>query len=281
MFQEEKRDWNSTAAAWRKWQPISEKAARMATERMLDMADISSGDKIIDFATGLGDTAAACARRVGPEGTVFATDGANEMLILARQFIATQAITNITFDLVNFDDLKIKETGFDAGVCRWGLMFAKDLVRTLSSIRRLLRPGGKFAAIVWGEPERAEVQSLANRILMESLGLPLMPTGKGTPFALSDRASLEMDFATSGFTYVESETIAIAYDFRSSEEYVRYRRERSNLEKRIAHCAKKDRENAWALVAAEAEKLARPDKTIRLVSEANIVVGQSSVQQYF
>ena len=49
---------------------------------------------------------------------------------------------------------------FDAGICRWGLMFAEDLVATLSSLRGLLRPGGCFAAIVWGPPERGRLEDV-------------------------------------------------------------------------------------------------------------------------
>ena len=60
MADDEKRDWNSTAAGWKKWHAVSEKAAQSATENMLNMAGVSEGDRVIDFATGLGDTAIVC-----------------------------------------------------------------------------------------------------------------------------------------------------------------------------------------------------------------------------
>jgi enediyne biosynthesis protein CalE5 len=281
MSQNQKRDWNSTAAGWKKWQPISENAARTATETMLDMAGIQSGDRVIDFATGLGDTAAACARRVGPTGQVLATDGADAMLEFARGYMVELELPNVSFAKVNFNDIAVEESGFDAGICRWGLMFAEDLVATLSSLRGLLRPGGRFAAIVWGPPERAEVQTLTNTVLMESLGLPEVETGKGTPFALSDRDALEQDFVKAGFSNVESQAVSVVYDFKSAEEYVRYRRERSSLDKNIAHCPEADRERAWESVKAAARKRARPDRSVRLVSETIVIAGQNAVQQYF
>lgn len=281
MSNSEKRDWNATAAGWKKWHAISEKAARTATEAMLDMADVSSGDRVLDLATGLGDTAAACARRVGPTGTVLATDGAANMLENAAAFIADQGLNNVTFAVANFNDLKIKDAGFDAGLCRWGLMFADDLHVTLSAIRETIRPGGNFAAIVWGPPERAEVQSLTNRVLMESLGLPPVETGAGTPFALSDRDKLEHSFTKAGFANVETQAVSVVYEFKSAEEYVQYRRERSSLDAKIAHCLEADREKAWAAVAAEARKKSRPDRSVRFVSEAIVAAGQNPVQQYF
>ena len=281
MSQTQKRDWNSTAAGWKKWQPISENAARSATETMLDMAGIQSGDRVIDFATGLGDTAAACARRVGPTGQVLATDGADAMLEFARGYMAELELPNVSFAKVNFNDIAVEDAGFDAGICRWGLMFAEDLVATLFSLRGLLRPGGCFAAIVWGPPERAEVQTLTNTVLMESLGLPPIPTGKGTPFALSDRDALEQEFARAGFSNVDSQTVSVVYDFKSAEEYVQYRRERSSLDKNIAHCPKADREKAWEAVTAAARKRARPDRSVRFVSGTTVIAGQNAVQQYF
>jgi ubiquinone/menaquinone biosynthesis C-methylase UbiE len=281
MSQTQKRDWNSTAAGWKKWQPISENAARTATETMLNMAGIQLGDRVIDFATGLGDTAVACARRVGPTGRVLATDGADAMLEFARGYMAELELPNVSFERVDFNDIAIEEAGFDAGICRWGLMFAEDLVATLSSLRGLLRPGGCFAAIVWGPSERAEVQTLTNTVLMESLGLPPVPTGKGTPFALSDRDALEQEFAKAGFSNVESQTVSVVYDFKSAEEYVQYRRERSSLDKNIAHCPEADRAKAWEAVTVAARKRARPDRSVRFVSETTVIAGQNAVQQYF
>ncbi len=281
MSEQEKRDWNATASGWKKWHAISEKAARVATETMLDMAGITEGDRVLDLATGLGDTGAACARRVGPQGNVLATDGAAAMLENAKLFIESQGLNNVTFKEANFNALDVGERGFDAAICRWGLMFAADLVASLTSIRGVLRPGGSFAAIVWGPPERAEVQTLTNRVLMETLGLPAVNTGKGTPFGLSDRNALERDFASAGFTNVDSQTVSVVYDFQSAEEYVSYRRERSSLESKIAHCTETEREKAWAAVTAAARARARPDRSVRFVSEAIVVAGQNAVQQYF
>ena len=281
MANNKDRNWNSNAAGWKKWHVISERAARTATEVMLEMASVSKGDRVVDFATGLGDVAAACVKKVGPSGHVLATDSASVMLDFAKEYIADQNLTNVEFQLANFDKLKLEAQNFDAGLCRWGLMFAKDLVVTLSSIRNVLRPGGRFGAIVWGPPERAEVQSLTNRVLMEELGLPPVDTGEGTPFALSNRFDLEQSFGKAGFTNIESQVVSVIYDFSSAEEYVQYRRDRSSLEKQIAHCPEAARERAWAAVVTDARKRARPDRSVRFLSETIVIAGQNAVQQYF
>ena len=281
MSEPGKRDWNSTADSWRKWHPFTERAVRPVTEAMLEMAAIGSGQCILDLATGLGAAAFAAARRAGETGSVLAVDKAEKMLANARALLAEEGLANVAFATGDLDALDIGETGFDAAICRWGLMFAADLDSTLSRIRGLLSPGARFAAAVWGPPDRCPTPTLANRVLMEALGLPPVSTGKGTPFALSDRAALENAFARAGFTSVDSQAVDFTYDFRNADEYVTYRRERTSLEGKIAHLPESERERAWAAVAAEARKLARPDRSIRLVNEGLVVVGQNSVQQYF
>jgi len=281
MADQEKRDWNSTAAGWKKWHAVSEKAAQSATENMLDMAGVSGGDRVIDFATGLGDTAIACARRVGDAGHVYATDAAVAMLEFAEDYASEQGLTNVSFSRADFNDLVVDQNAFDAGICRWGLMFASDLVASLRSIRGLLRPGGTFAAIVWGPPERADVHTLSNTVLMETLGEMPIPTGKGTPFALCDREELEGSFASAGFTNVESQVVSVVHEFQSAEDYARYRKERSSIGKRISHRSQADQDRAWAAVVDAAHERARPDHSVRFVSETIVVAGQNAVQQYF
>ena len=77
-------------------------------------------------------------------------------LEFAEEYALEHGLTNVSFGRADFNDLVVDENGFDAGICRWGLMFAADLVASLRSIRSLLRPGGTFAAIVWGPSERAK-----------------------------------------------------------------------------------------------------------------------------
>lgn len=281
MLGEKNRDWNSTAVGWHKWHSISEKAAQTVTETMFDMAEISKGDRVIDFATGIGDTAVACARRVGDTGYVLATDSAENMLEFAERYAAKERLDNISFERMDLDVLSVGETKFDAGICRWGLMFAKDVVASLTVIRGLLRPGGIFAAVVWGPPERAEVHTLSNTVLMRTLDEPPVPTGKGTPFALSDRSKLEEYFASAGYTNVESQTVSVFHDFQTAEDYAYYRRERSSIGDRISHRSQSDQERAWASVVEAARERARPDRSVRFVSETIVIAGQNAVRQYF
>jgi ubiquinone/menaquinone biosynthesis C-methylase UbiE len=55
------------------------------TERMLDLAGVGVGHRVLDVAAGTGEQTLAAARRVGPTGAVLATDVAAQMLALAAE----------------------------------------------------------------------------------------------------------------------------------------------------------------------------------------------------
>ncbi len=281
MTNEPKRDWNRTAAGWKKWHAVSERASSGLTAALLKLAEVEAGSRVLDLATGLGDTAMSTAEVVGEKGLVLATDKSEGMLEFARRAAAEKNYSQITVQTLDLEDFDSTLKGFDAALCRFGLMFVEDLVAALSNIREALVPGGRFAAGVWGPPETAPAHSISHRVLMSTLNLPAMSEGKGTPFALCDRTSLEESFAKAGFTSIESEIATVVYDFKDADEYVAYRRDRSTVKDRIGHLPEAEQARGWAAVAEAAKEYARPDGSVRFVNEAIAVVGQNAVQQYF
>jgi len=111
----------------------------------------------LDMATGTGEPALTIAKIVGAGGRVVGVDLSPDMLEVARERIASQEIENVTFQLNDDDNLPaFPDDSFDAAVCRFGLIFMPNPVAVLRGIRRILKPGRKASASVWGPPERAE-----------------------------------------------------------------------------------------------------------------------------
>src|SRR5207245_5836127 len=95
--------------------------------------------------------------------------------------MASQGLKNVTFQLNEHDDLPaLQDSSFDAAVCRLGLMFMPDPVRMLKAIRRVLKPGGKASAVVWGPPEKAPFFSVPMKAVAKQLHDP-KPAALGTP----------------------------------------------------------------------------------------------------
>jgi SAM-dependent methyltransferase len=85
-FREKQRDqWDGAAVGWNEWSEMIDKAAGGVSERLVEMADIKEGDRILDVAAGYGEPSLTAARKVGPEGSVVATDISSEMVGFGRE----------------------------------------------------------------------------------------------------------------------------------------------------------------------------------------------------
>ena len=52
---DQREGWNSVAEGWKEWwQPI-EKGAQKLSQRLIELAEIKSGQRILDIATGIGE----------------------------------------------------------------------------------------------------------------------------------------------------------------------------------------------------------------------------------
>ena len=63
------------------------------------------------------------------------------------QHINSFKIKNIKSICSTVEDISFEENEFDAIFCRYGLWIFKDVVAVLATIRKWLKPGGKFGII--------------------------------------------------------------------------------------------------------------------------------------
>jgi len=222
---DQKRDWDSAAAGWRKWWPVFEKAAQHVSDRLVDLAGIKPGDRVLDIATGNGEPAVTAARRVGPAGRVVATDQSGGMLAIARERAATLGIGNIDFRESDAESLALSERDFDAVVCRWGFMFMPDLAAALNGIRSRMKPGARLATAVWSTPDKVPMITVGAAIVRQLANLPPPPPNALDPLRLADTSILERALTASGFKSVTIERLQVVFEFASPEAFTQFRRE--------------------------------------------------------
>jgi len=260
------------AAAWDKWFPILEDGAQVLSDRMVALAGIQAGHRVLDIATGLGEPAATAARAVGPDGHVEGIDLSPGMLEFAQRRATRLGLANLSFREADANALDVSDSSYDAILCRWGLMFMGDLQATLRSFRGLLKQDGRIAAAIWGPPEDAPSLSMGNRVVLAALGLPPPNEGAGTPFALSDVDSAMNAFEAAGYDNVAGEWLPVTYTFQSVDEFIRFRRERSGpLEDRIAHFPSAERDAAWQKVAEATKGYADTEGVVRMANKAYVI----------
>ncbi|HEY7082208.1 MAG TPA: class I SAM-dependent methyltransferase [Nitrososphaeraceae archaeon] len=269
--------WNSTAQGYRKWWPHIEKAAQSLSNRLVELAEIRAGQRILDIATGIGEPALTAARIVGRTGHVLAIDISTEMLAIAKQRAIYNGLQNtIEYKETASQDLMLPDLSFNAVLCRWGLMFLPNLDSTLIEIHRSMLPGGKFVAAVWADAQKVPVISLAMQSIAESVRgatkrFPSLPN----PYSLSDEYRLTNLFIEAGFGNVRTGRVTITYEFASGDDYSQYCQAISaSASLVLSNESDKTRKLIWKNVADRATlNYTNTNGTITMDNECICVVG--------
>ena len=119
---------------------------RPAVERLIDVAGITPGARVLDAATGTGIAAIAAAQR---GAQITGVDFADELLQVAREQAAQQNLNAIQFDLADIEDLPYPDGTFDTVISSFGSIFAPRHAVVGQQLCRVLRPGGTLAFTAW------------------------------------------------------------------------------------------------------------------------------------
>jgi SAM-dependent methyltransferase len=215
--------WDAAAAGWNGQAPQIRAWLSEATAAMLDMADIRPAMRVLDLAAGAGDQSGDIARRVGPGGAVLATDISPRMLEAAAASLRAAHLTNVRTLLADGEALGLDDANFDAAACRLGLMFLDDPLRGLQTVRRALRPGGRFCAMVFSEPSTNPCIGLTVSIARRHAGLPMGdPYRPGSLMSLGKPGLIEALFRTAGFVDVEVRRVSAPFRLASVEAYLQF-----------------------------------------------------------
>lgn len=142
------------AQGWQKRWVAFERWAQPLSDRLMELAHIAPGHRVLDVATGIGEPAMTAAHQVGPSGRVVAIDQAPQMLKVAHERMQTAGIETVEFVEGDVEVVSLPPDSFDAVVCRWGLQFFHNPVDALMRLRNSLLPGGRLAVAIWGEPSQ-------------------------------------------------------------------------------------------------------------------------------
>ena len=214
--------WDGVAKGWKKWWKTFEKGGQKVSDKLVELAGVTSGQRVLDIATGIGEPALTACRKVGDSGYLLATDISPKMLAIGRERARHAGLNNIEFKEGDVATVAPPNSSFDAALCRWGLMFLPNLSTTLKNIQRSLVSGGKFATAVWAEPAKVPQLNIAMSTVREYLQLPLPHTETPGPFSLADLSKLKNFLLQAEFNDVKSEKIRVTFEFDSAEDYVRF-----------------------------------------------------------
>lgn len=218
--------WEAAAQAWDRWSPLLARWLGPATEVMMEAAGVVPGARVLDIAAGAGEQTLVAARRVGSAGHVLATDISPTILRYAKAAADKAGLANVdTRELDGERHDLLPAATFDAAISRVGLIYFPDQQRALAGIRHVLRPGGRFAAVVYSTPESNPFFALPVGIIRRRAQLPPPLPGQPGPFSLGGEGVLARALEQAGFRDVQVRKVDSPLRLPTAAECVRFERE--------------------------------------------------------
>ena len=247
-----REQWQAAAAAWHRWGPTLHDWLGQATDLMLDLAGVGPGTNVLDVAAGAGEQTLVAARRVGPLGHVLATDISPNILSFARESAIAERLTNVATQVLDGENLDLPAESFDVVISRVGLIYFPDQHKALTGMHRVLKPGGRVAAITYSTAENNKFFSVPVSIIRRRAQLPPPLPGQPGPFSLGASGVLQGALQRAGFHDIQVRIISAPLRLRTASECVRFERESFGaLHQMLAGVPESDRPSVWQEIETE------------------------------
>lgn len=204
------------AEGWRRSAAVRGQTYAEATSLLFAWAQLEPGQRVLDIAAGTGDTAILAAEQVGPSGYVLATDLSESMMAVAAEEIQKAGLSNVETRVMDARTLDLPDASFDAVISRMGIMLMPERHRALAEMRRVLKPGGRLAVVVWGTAERNLGTFLPVSIARRHAQLPPPTPGAPGMFALGAPGLLNQTLSDAGFQDVRVQAVSAPRVFRDA-----------------------------------------------------------------
>jgi ubiquinone/menaquinone biosynthesis C-methylase UbiE len=125
-----------------------------AQDVLLALAALQPGERVLEIACGTGLVTFRAAASVDAHGSVVATDISDKMVQSTAAEAARRGLSQVRTARMGAEALEFPAASFDAVLCALGLMYVPDVDAAMREMRRVLAPGGRAVAAVWGARSR-------------------------------------------------------------------------------------------------------------------------------
>jgi SAM-dependent methyltransferase len=210
--------WQELAPRWERGRELLWESTRGVSEWLVDRLRPQPGQTILDLAAGTGETGFLAASRLGSDGRLITSDLSPNMLEAAERVAPVFGVTNAEFRVLDAERIELPDASVDGVLSRFGYVLKGDPPPALREVRRVLRPGGRFAFAVWAGRERNRWMTVPSEVMVERGHLSPQSEADALLSAKRNPATIRALLADAGFVEAEVEEMPVAYRFANRDE---------------------------------------------------------------
>jgi arsenite methyltransferase len=108
------------------------------------LADLKTGETVVDLGSGAGIDVFLAARKVGEPGRVIGVDMTEDMVAKGRQLAREHGFANVEFRLGEIEHLPLDADSVDVIISNCVINLTADKLASYREIHRVLKPGGRI-----------------------------------------------------------------------------------------------------------------------------------------
>jgi len=170
MADEKRAQWQERSQTWAATSAPGKSQDDDFNQMIIAEAAIRPGEAVLDVASGTGNPAVSIALSMAGQGSVTCCDFTATMLEAARKRATMLDLSIMRFVCGNMLALPFASGIFDCVTCRFGLMSVDDKITAAHEAKRVLKPGGRIAYVVWGDYDQNPAFYLPHRVVAGFLG---------------------------------------------------------------------------------------------------------------
>src|SRR5258706_6572782 len=190
-----------------------QKQLKPAQDLLLTLAMLKDSEKVIDIACGTGLISFRAAAAVGDTGSVLGTDISDKMISSSIETARKENWGNVRFVRMDAEELNVPDNSYEVALCSLGLMYFPDPLKAMKEMHRVLKPGGRGIASVWGQRINcgwAEIFPIVDKRVASEV-CPMF-------FQLGNKQVLQMTFESAGFSDLQSERLPTLLHYNTTAE---------------------------------------------------------------
>jgi ubiquinone/menaquinone biosynthesis C-methylase UbiE len=219
---ESRTRWGAAAKGWAAQADAMGRTTMPVSLWMVEALGLQAGHDVLELAAGTGEVGFLAAEQIAPTGTLISSDFAPEMITVAQARAEKLGITNVRFRQIDAESIDQPAATLDGVLCRWGYMLMADPRAALRETGRVLRPGGRVALSVWGDPRANLWASVPAAVLSEHTGQPPPdPLAPGI-FAMASEERTRELLTEARLTPRRMEHVEMEWSFDTPDDHWRY-----------------------------------------------------------